>query len=321
MELGMEGIRQRLDIVHLKLRRIPETFDRYATTAAHPPQHIVSELDRVKSEVDLLHGVEKLGGELGQLTEATRESLGALLSLDSVSPRRKEEAERLLLELHGSAFENSSFWEMTGTFAETFAYASDPLLRVGGGSLFVPTPRFVKRYTDHATFVRILFQELRNRWAALRIVVEEAREGSLLDDPAGLPMDRVDALHHSTFEQLVADLLDRDGYRIVRSGGGSGDQGVDVLAVDELGNHLAVQCKHFTGGNGRVGQPVVQHLVGGSHPPRTLPIVVTNGLFVGGAKAWAEDGDRARLIDRQALKRWSEDGEPLSTVLREVMSE
>ncbi|MFI6411840.1 restriction endonuclease [Streptomyces sp. NPDC050585] len=321
MELGMEGIRQRLDIVYVKLRRIPETFDRYATTAAHPPQHIVPELDRVKSEVALLHGVEKLGSELDQLADAARESLTALLSLDSVSPRRKGEAERLLLELRGSAFEESPFWKMTSTFTETFAYASDPLLRVEGGSLFVPTPRFVKRYADHSTFVRVLFQELQNRCAALRNVMEEVREGALLDEPAGLPMDRVDVLHHSTFEQLVADLLDRDGYRIVRSGGGSGDQGVDVLAVDELGNHLAVQCKHFTGGNGRVGQPVVQHLVGGSHPPRTLPIVVTNGLFVGGAKAWAEDGDRARLIDRQALKRWSEDGEPLSTVLREVASE
>ncbi|MFF2191690.1 restriction endonuclease [Streptomyces sp. NPDC058157] len=133
---------------------------------------------------------------------------------------------------------------------------------------------------------------------------------------AGLYLRQIDNLHHSAFEQHIADLLDRDGYRIVRSGGGAGDQGVDVLAVDELGNHLAVQAKHFTAGNGRVGQPVLQHLVGGNHPPRTLPIVVTNGAFVGGAKAWAAEGDRVRLIDREGLKRWSEAGMPLADVLR-----
>ncbi|MCX5380432.1 restriction endonuclease [Streptomyces sp. NBC_00091] len=316
MELGAEGIRQRLVIVQKKLNRGLAGLRVHDETVARVPKSDVLELDRVRFEVALLRDVETLGILLNQLVGAARESLGDLTSLDLRSVRRKEEAERLLLALDGPAFEDSPLWDMTKEFAATFTYASDPLLRAGGGRFFGPTALFIQQYAQHAGLVRVLHRELRSRWHSLWQVVKEALDGSVLDEPAGLPMDQVDTLHHQAFEQLIADLLDRDGYRIVRSGGGSGDQGVDVLAVDPLGNHLAVQCKHFAAGNGRVGQPVVQHLVGGAHPPRTLPIVVTNGQFVGGAKVWAMESDRARLIDRQALKLWSEDGETLGVVMR-----
>lgn len=318
METGTEGVRQRLTLVRKKLDRVHAGVRAHEETVARPPHHHsdVLDLGRVRFEEALLADVKRLGGELNDLTGTARESLKEFLSLGPASPRRRDQAEQLLLTLDGPAFEDSVLWKMTGEFATTFDYASDPLLKAGGGRFFTPTAVFVLQYAQHAGLVRVLYRDVRERLHALTGVVREAVDGPLLDEPAGMPMDQVDCLHHTAFEQLVADLLDRDGYRIVRSGGGSGDQGVDVLAVDSLGNHLALQCKHFAMGNGRVGQPVVQHLVGGAHPPRTLPIVVTNGQFVGGAKDWAGEGDRARLIDRQALKHWSEDGEALADVMK-----
>lgn len=315
METGIEGVSQRLEIISMKLIQVSLDLRSHEETVARPPHFDGLELDRVRFEAALLRDVERLHGDLNQLAGSFRDSLRDTLSLDLPSVRRKEAAEKLLSVLSSPAFEESVLWNMTGEFASSFAYASDPLLRAGGGRFFHPTGLFLKQYAEHASLVRVLFRNLDERRHALTGAVREATNGPLLDEPAWLPMESIDMLHHQEFEQHIADLLDRDGYRIIRSGGGSGDQGVDVLAVDPLGNHIAVQCKHFTEGNGRVGQPVVQHLVGGAHPPRTLPIVVTNGEFVSGAKMWARDGDRARLIDRQALKLWSEDGEPLSAVI------
>ncbi|MEW9516135.1 restriction endonuclease [Streptomyces tubercidicus] len=73
-------------------------------------------------------------------------------------------------------------------------------------------------------------------------------------------MADIDGLHHSEFDRLVADLMDRDGYRVVRSGGGAGDEGADVLAMDDKGRYRMIQCKHHRNGSASVGQPVVQHV-------------------------------------------------------------
>lgn len=110
----------------------------------------------------------------------------------------------------------------------------------------------------------------------------------------------------------------RDGYRIIRSGGGAGDMGADVLGADPLGRFVMVQAKHFTRGSGSVGQPVVQHLYGGAMAthPSTLPVAVTNGRLTGGAKGWAAEHFRARLIGREELRRWAENGESLESVLK-----
>ncbi|MFE9219607.1 restriction endonuclease [Streptomyces lavendulae] len=78
--------------------------------------------------------------------------------------------------------------------------------------------------------------------------------------------------------------------------------------MDDLGRHIAVQCKHFIGGDGgSVGQPVAQYLFGGAHAiqPAALPILVTNGKFTGSAKAWSGERHRVLLIGREELARWS----------------
>ncbi|WP_405842405.1 restriction endonuclease [Streptomyces platensis] len=127
---------------------------------------------------------------------------------------------------------------------------------------------------------------------------------------AGMSMADIDGLHHSEFERLVADLMDRDGYRVVRSCGGAGDQGADVLAMDDKGRYRMIQCKHHRNGSASVGQPVVQHLYGGARATErpTLPIVVTNARFTSSARRWARENDKVRLVDREILKRWAEDG-------------
>ncbi|MFJ2099362.1 restriction endonuclease [Streptomyces anulatus] len=169
----------------------------------------------------------------------------------------------------------------------------------------------------HSTIVRRRYEQLVGYGTMVVGLLDDLLEAGIFTEPAGLPMDAIDALHHSHFEKLVSDLMDRDGYRVVRSGGGSGDQGVDVLAIDDKGQYLMVQCKHFRDGKGSVGQPVMQHLYGGAMSVRrsTLAIVVTNGRIVGTAKEWAEENDRVRLVGREALQRWAEGGEALIAVI------
>ncbi|MFI7356073.1 restriction endonuclease [Streptomyces avidinii] len=199
----------------------------------------------------------------------------------------------------------------------TLLHACSPVLQLDGG-LFEPSPKLIRLYVDHVSALYELRDEVvfyANGWAdTLDAIVNLVRCMA----PVATPMAEVDVLHHAEFERLVADLLDRDGYRVVRSGGGAGDQGADVLAMDEFGRYLMVQCKHFTGGSGSVGQPVAQHLYGGAMAthPSTLAVLVTNGKITGGAKVWAEEGARVRLVGRGELYRWTEEGENIADVIK-----
>lgn len=199
---------------------------------------------------------------------------------------------------------------------ETLLMATSPLLGAEGGRLFIPTAVYLQRYKNHSTAVQTRHRELYVYSGMLLGALSRFLESGALRG-SELPMEQIDALHHSDFEQLLADLLVRDGYRILRSGGGAGDMGADVLAVDEFGRHIMVQAKHFTGGTGSVGQPVAQHLYGGAMAahPGTLAVLVTNGRITGGAKVWAKEKDRVRLVDREGLDRWSAGGEAVADVI------
>lgn len=170
----------------------------------------------------------------------------------------------------------------------------------------------------HSTAVRQRYEQLVDYATKVMELLDELLAAGIFTEPAGLSIDKIDSLHHSRFEKLIGDLMDRDGYQVVRSGGGAGDQGADVLAMDDLGRYLMVQCKHFTDGTGSVGQPVAQHLFGGAYAmqPAALPVLVTNGKLTGSAKAWSRENHRVYLIGREGLARWSEGGESLAAVLR-----
>lgn len=98
--------------------------------------------------------------------------------------------------------------------------------------------------------------------------------------PAGRTMSRVDKMDGHDFEQFVADLLRKLGYQGVRVTRGSGDQGVDILAVRE-GRRYAIQCKRYSS---KLGNKPIQEV----HTGKTIyncqvAVVVTNNYFTPGA--------------------------------------
>ncbi|MEU9026773.1 restriction endonuclease [Streptomyces sp. NPDC048383] len=316
-ETGTEGMRQRLMILQGRLERCATVLRAHQETVTRAPRTDALALGLVQADHRLLRDVQQCDDEAGEVDDALIEFFQELMAADLKSVRRRQEAERLSGRI-GVSPPYSPVWNSADEISETFAHASSPLLRVEGGSLFGPTALFVKRYTEHATFTRTMHKDVTSWLAALRRVTMEALDGPLLQEPTLMALEEIDELHHSQFEQLIAELLDRDGYRIIRSGGGAGDMGADVLGADPLGRFVMVQAKHFTRGSGSVGQPVVQHLYGGAMAthPSTLPVVVTNGRLTGGAKGWAAEHFRARLIGREELRRWAENGESLESVLK-----
>ncbi|MBZ4322108.1 restriction endonuclease [Streptomyces huiliensis] len=310
-------MRQRLLILQGKLKRCVTVLQAHQETVARAPRIDALVLGLVEDDRCLLRDVKRCDDVVGEIEDTLTEIFRELMAADLKSERRRQEAERLSDRI-GDTFPYSSGWNLADEISETFTYAASPLLRAEGGILFGPTALFVKRYAEHAVFTRIMHKDVILRLTRLRRVVREALEGPLLQEPTLMDLEDIDELHHSQFERLIADLLDRDGYRIIRSGGGPGDMGADVLAADPLGRFVMVQAKHFLAGGGSVGQPVVQHLYGGAMAthPSTLPVVVTNGRLTGGAKGWAAEDCRVRLIGREELRRWAENGESLESVLK-----
>ncbi|MFB9435523.1 restriction endonuclease [Streptomyces showdoensis] len=286
------------------------------TPAISPP------LTEARTFLDAVGALRKADTDLRGCVSALRETVDAVLAVDPRSRRRREAIEGLDEIFENDRTGHSAVHAMLDEAGKVLTYANSPVLTESNG-YFGATKKLLDAYRKEAERLNSLCiglmvdaADLLEKTGALL----PASGSAFLAPVASMFMHQVDALHHSEFEQLVAELLDRDGYRIVRSGGGSGDMGADVVAEDELGRRVIVQCKHFQNGNGSVGQPVVQHVYGGAVAMHrsTLAVVVTNGRITGGAKVWAKEDDRARLIDREALKRWCEDGEPLSAVLRDV---
>ncbi|MEV5972277.1 restriction endonuclease [Streptomyces sp. NPDC051921] len=318
MEGGEEGLRSRLEELRDKLSRVSSTLQRHTGSMSGVHGEPVLVLRRVEAERTMLSEVLACHDILNRVHGDLGDALAELCDLDMRSLRRREGAALLYEQMMGADFRITAEWDILGEIQQTFEYASSPLLRAGDGRYFGPTEVFLARFAEHTTAVRSLYSQVLNRCEVLWGFANEALEGPVLKPPAGMDMTVVDALHHSEFEKLIGALLDRDGYRIIRSGGGAGDMGADVLAADPLGRYVMVQAKHFTGGTGSVGQPVAQHLYGGAMAthPSTLPVIVTNGKITGGAKVWADEGQRVRLIGREELWRWSENLEPLENVLK-----
>jgi HJR/Mrr/RecB family endonuclease len=72
-------------------------------------------------------------------------------------------------------------------------------------------------------------------------------------------LDDLLALSPAQFEDAVAALLRRHGYRDVRRIGGAGDLGADLIGRDPRGRVVVVQCKRYAPSH-RVGSPLVQPL-------------------------------------------------------------
>lgn len=101
------------------------------------------------------------------------------------------------------------------------------------------------------------------------------------------------------FEEYVAKLLLRNGYRHVEVTSGSKDQGVDILAEkDQLS--YAIQCKNYSS---KISNKAVQEAYAGARfYGCDVPVVLTNNYFFPSA---LELGDEigVELWDRDELKR------------------
>ena len=98
-------------------------------------------------------------------------------------------------------------------------------------------------------------------------------------------IEETDGMDGHEFEYWCAELLRKNGYTDVEVTKGSGDQGVDVLAVKD-GIRYAIQCKCYSSnlGNG----PVQEVHAGKALYHCQVGVVMTNQYFTAGAKELAD---------------------------------
>ena len=101
------------------------------------------------------------------------------------------------------------------------------------------------------------------------------------------------------FETYCAGLLKRCGYKNVTLTGGSGDQGIDIIATKHRKTY-GIQCKKY---DGRVGNKAVQQAYAGcTYYGLDYAVVLTNSYFTRSAYELAEETD-VLLWDRDILLR------------------
>lgn len=119
------------------------------------------------------------------------------------------------------------------------------------------------------------------------------------DQKLDAAMAVVDAMDGHDFEQFCAELLERCGYQNVHLTKGSGDQGVDIIAIKNGVRH-AFQCKRYSSKLGN--KPVQEVHTGKQFYSCQKGVVITNNYFTRGA----EDAARrvgVDLWDRDTLIR------------------
>jgi restriction system protein len=102
------------------------------------------------------------------------------------------------------------------------------------------------------------------------------------------------------FEHFVAEAMRRLGYS-VQVLGGSGDQGVDLIATRGGGERLAIQCKQYARPVGN--KPVQEVFAGAKHHRCTAAWVVAPEGFTRGAVELARSVGVA-LYDAHSLRAW-----------------
>lgn len=110
------------------------------------------------------------------------------------------------------------------------------------------------------------------------------------------------ALSPSDFEEYVAILFERAGYRVRRTGG-SGDHGVD-LVVKRGGTDYIVQCKRY---EDAIGPSTIRELIGAMTNAGVQDgLMITTSDFTAGAEHEVQKAPyRISLIDGKRLVDWA----------------
>lgn len=128
--------------------------------------------------------------------------------------------------------------------------------------------------------------------ARARKLVRSAREAA--------PQAAIDGMNWAEFERLIGEMFRERGYRVVETGGGGADGGVD-LVLSKGGETFLVQCKQWRAL--KVGVSVVRELYGVMAARGAAGgFVVTSGVFTDDARAFA-DGRNVTLMDGAAIAK------------------
>jgi restriction system protein len=118
----------------------------------------------------------------------------------------------------------------------------------------------------------------------------------------------IDTMTGPEFEQYVAGLMRRTGFRTVQVTGQAADLGADITASAPDGRRVVVQCKRYAGS---VGSPHVQRLNGTAwtiHHAEVTMLVTTGRLTTNAVDLAVRCG--ITVIDRPALAAWISSNRP-----------
>jgi restriction system protein len=119
----------------------------------------------------------------------------------------------------------------------------------------------------------------------------------------------VDAMSGTQFEEVVAELCRRDGCTQVRTVGGAGDNGADVLGRLPDGRTMVIQCKRYAP-HRTIASREVRDLLGAKvHFAADVAIFVATTRFSRQAEAFAAD-HRILTLHRDFFGLWN-NGTPL----------
>ncbi|MFK4123216.1 restriction endonuclease [Streptomyces longwoodensis] len=130
-------------------------------------------------------------------------------------------------------------------------------------------------------------------------------------------MQRIQEFDSKNFEILIAWLTHRDGMKVIRQHGGSGDRGADVISQTPDGRRVVVQCKQTSRGvKQMVTSTNVQTFNGTARLEHKadIALMVTNGTYSEPARDFAND-HTIHLIGGTELERWATWGDSLYEVL------
>lgn len=154
----------------------------------------------------------------------------------------------------------------------------------------------------------IMFSGVPELWIVSRIIRSITKEQKPVPETIKekVTMQKIDEMSGSDFEKLCAYLLRKNDFTQIEFIGGSGDQGVDIVAYKD-GKKYAVQCKRY---NKKVNnKPVQEVFAGKSCHNCDEAIVITNNHFTPGAIE-AATATGVLLWDRDKLEEMIANTDP-----------